>query len=478
MNLREIVATTFVTFAACGPSKPPVIGGNPGAQSPCGGLDDQACGRAKGLLAAATTFSNVRTELILDPTSSFAHGRGLVRTEDGAWSAIPTQCARPIATKSGSAVDASTVDFGFVGVAIGSTLLGADVDIAPHFSMGAEGGLHKVRLVAVAYVRDLDPQFFDASDEVGYTGEACACRNATHFVGAVKMGGMLAYDVAVREGEVHGKALEFFKAHFSAKDVSVTETRVGGLEVEGLDAQLGGVREGAARPLVFRVKNPVPVAYAVYPISDVCKFSFPAPEVTPAPLDFGEAPYGKEATRLVHVVNRAPFDLSATLGRHNVEIPARATIDLPVTWIPTGDAPGCEQQSREEAMVFVPRAQNIPATPKQHSVRVQQLVRTGKGAILRAEHVETGEKRTPDYAATVRDWSCPPDHVVAGCRAQSAGCGDKNKDCTADGYVLTAETSPVRNGCHFGCTGPTSLILASNFCKFDAVMECRLACPR
>jgi len=216
-------------IAACGGAKPAVLAAQ--NASVCAGLDDSACKRAKGLISAANAFSTMRTELILDPTSSFAHGRGLVRGADGLWTPIPTQCATPTAQKS-AGVDASQVDFGFVGIAIDNTVLGADVEIAPYFSGGAEAGIHKVRLVAVAYVRDLDPQFFDASDEVAYAGEACTCRNATHFIGSVKMGGMLSYDVTVREGEAHGKALDFFKAHFSAKEATIVETRVGGLEVD------------------------------------------------------------------------------------------------------------------------------------------------------------------------------------------------------------------------------------------------------
>src|SRR5581483_63597 len=173
--METLRALPFVVlFAACGAPATPVTPNSPGGKA-CGGLDDASCSRARGLLAAATTFSNVKTELILDPTSSFAHGRGLVRGEDGAWSAIPTQCARPTST-SAAQVDASTVDFGYVGIAVGSTLIGADVEVAPYFSGGGEAGLHKVKLVAVAYVRDLDPQFFDATDEIAYTGDACTCR--------------------------------------------------------------------------------------------------------------------------------------------------------------------------------------------------------------------------------------------------------------------------------------------------------------
>lgn len=463
------LAAVAVAFVACGPARPPVLAGDDG----CAGLAKEACGRAQGLLTAASAFSNVRTEYILDPTSSFAHGRGLTKGSEGLWKALPTQCAKPTAAAAGGrSVDASTIDFGFVGVAVDDTLLATDADITPFFSAGAQGGVHKVRLVAIAFVRDLDPQFFDATDEVAYESDACTCRGASHFVGAVKMGGLLSYDLTVREGEVHGKALDFFKARLATKDVTIVETRVGGLEVDGLESQLS--KDAAPKPLGFHVKSPVPIAYAVYPIADVCKFAFPEPEVSPVPLDFGDAPYGKEATRLVHVVNRASFDLVATLGKRTVDVPARGTADVPVTWVPMGDAPGCELQSREDSMVLTPKASGAPVVPRQHSIRLPQSVRTGRGTVVQADHVDTGEARRPDYSATARDWTCPPDRVVAGCRTQSAQCGDKNRDCTSEGYTLVAE--PRGNGCHFGCTGPTSILTASNWCRFDAVMECRLAC--
>jgi hypothetical protein len=127
-------------------------------------------------------------------------------------------------------------------------------------------------------------------------------------------------------------------------------------------------------------------------------------------------------------------------------------------------------------MVLLPKASGAPVVPRQHSVRLPESLRTGKGTIVQADHVDTGEKRRPEYATTQRDWTCPADRIVAGCRTQGAQCGDKNHDCTSDGYTLTAETRG--NGCHFGCNGPNSILTASNFCRFDAVMECRLACAK
>ncbi|CAN5350086.1 hypothetical protein BH09MYX1_BH09MYX1_37940 [soil metagenome] len=461
----------IASIFACGPGlKSPI---DATTKDGCGNLNNDACGRAKGLLAAANAFSNVEHSYLLAATSSFAPGRGLARGATGTWSALPTACARTPPDQG--KVDAATVDFGFIGVSIDSVLLSADADVSPLFSAGGSAGQHTLRLVAIAFVRDLDPQFFDASEEITYASDSCACRNATHFVGAVKMGGMLAYETTVREGEVHAKALEFVKAKLSAKGAAITETRVGGLEVEGLETIFGdNVQDAASRPLAFTVKNPVPLAYSVYPISDVCKFAFPEPEVGPTPVEFGDVGYGKEATKLLHVVNRASFPVTATLGKRVVDIGAHESIDLPVSWIPTGDASGCDNQAKEEDLVFVPKDPSTPASPKKQSVRLVEHVQTGRTVQVRAEPIDTGSGRSPDYAATERDWHCPADYTIANCRSQAEKCGDAGKPCGTQGYTVNAETK--ENGCHFGCKGPSSLLVGSNSCKFDAVMECKLKC--
>ena len=466
-----IAALVSVSVFSCSPGvKNPV---DVTTKEGCGNLNTDACSRAKGLLAAANAFSNVEHSYLLDATSSFAPGRGLSKGESGTWTALPTACAK--SPPDGNKVDGTTVDFGFVGVSIDSVLLSADADVSPMFSAGGSAGQHTVRLVALAFVRDLDPQFFDATDDVSYTGDACACRTATHFVGAVKMGGMLAYETTIREGEVHAKALEFVKAKLSAKGAAITETRVGGLEVEGLASILDDTaKDAASHPLTFKVKNPVPLAYAVYPISDVCKFAFPEPEVSPSPVDFGDVGYGKEAQKLLHVVNRAAFPITATLGKRTVDIGAHESVDMTVSWIPTGEASGCDAQSREEDLVFTPKDASTPAVPKKQSVRLVERVRTGRTTQVRAEPIDTGSGRSPDYAATERDWQCPADYTIANCRSQAEKCGDGQKPCGTQGYVVSAETK--ENGCHFGCKGPTSLIMGSNACKFDAVMECKLKC--
>jgi hypothetical protein len=478
--VRRLFALVAIAGALGGcPSRPlvPPGGAIAGATPACGGLDGNACGRARGLLSAASAFSDVKHEIILDPTSSFAPGRGVQRGEDGTWSATTTACARPHARPSSTAaVDATTIDFGFVGVAVDSVLLAADADLGTYIGGGASASMHRLRLVAIAYVRDLDPQFFDATDDVSYADAACACGRATHFVGAVKMGGMLSYEIDVRAGEVHGRGLDFFRARLEANDARVAETRVGGLEVEGLDAALRGVG-GAAGALSFRVPTPVPIAYAVYPVADVCKLAFPEPEITPAPLDFGEVAYGASATRLMHVVNRASIDLFAHYQDKIIDVPAYASLDIQARWAPQGEATGCEALVREEAIVFTPRDPRAPVTPKQRSVRVVEQVRAGRPNVVQRVHVDTGESRAPDYAKTIRDVACPADYVVAACRTENAQCGNDGGACVQNGYALTSTMSG--NGCHFGCSGPSAILpFTPNYCRFDAVAECRLRCAR
>jgi hypothetical protein len=336
-------------------------------------------------------------------------------------------------------------------------------------SAGGEASEHKISLVAVAFVRDLDPQFFSASDDVSFGGESCSCGRASHFVGSVKLGGLISYEMRVRAGEVHGHALDFVRAKIAAGDARITQTVVGGLEIDGLENAAA-----SKKPLGFHVKTPVPIAYAVYPLADVCKFAFPAPEVSPESLDFGEVPEGREETRLVHVVNRAAIDLRATLGERTFAVPALGSADVPLSWRPSLSTAGCQVQTREDTLQFFPRDESAPVTPKTQSARVVSRVRTGKATFARHEHVDSGSGRKPDYASTHREWSCPPDYAVASCRTEKTQCSDGK--CTTDGYAVNAE--PGANGCRFGCKGPEGIIpgLSSNFCRFDAQMECRLRC--
>lgn len=441
----------------------------------CAGLAPAECGRAKGLLAVASGFGNVKHEYLLDAQSTIAPGRGVQRGEGGAYSVLPTRCARERGTDNAAPnVDASTIDFTYVGVAIDSMLVAADADLTPWLSAGGEASEHKISLVALAFVRDLDPQFFGASEDVAFGGEGCTCGRATHFVGAVKMGGVLSYEMRVRAGELRGRALEFVKSRIAAGDARVTQTMVGGLEVSGMD-KLGNLAAGSAPPtLDFKVKNPVPVAYAIYPLGDVCKFAFPAPEVAPEVVDFGDVPYEKEETKLLHIVNRASLDLRASIGDRTFAIPALGSADVPLSWKPTGETTGCEIQTRDHTLQFYPRDADAPVVPKTQSARIVSRVRTGKPSFRRHEHVDTGVSRKPDYAGTRREWTCPEDYAVSACRTEKPQCGDGK--CASDGYAVNAE--PVANGCRFSCKGPEGLLpgLSSNYCRFDAVMECHLRC--
>ncbi len=426
---------------------------------------------AAGLLAAATVFSSVRHEFILDPTSSFAPGRGLEKREGGLWEALPTECARSKRGAAAPRVDPATIDFGYVGVAIDSSLVGLDADLTKFFGAGFEVSTRTLRLVAIAFARDLDPQFFEASDEVGFTEGGCACARATHFVGAVKLGAMLSYETTANAFEVHGNALDFFKAKLAAKDETVKERRVGVLEIDGLAA----LDAESKHPPTFRVKEAVPLAYSVYPIADVCRFALPAPDVAPALVDFGDVPYGAEATRLVHVQNRAAIDLLAIHEGRNFAVPARGSADVPIAWRPRGDAVGCEAQTREDTLLFVPRDGSVTVVPTQQAVRLAMHVRAGRPTSRQIERIDTGEHRKPDYGKTSRETACPADYAPRACTIENARCADKTGVCKGDGYAVVSTLTAT--GCHFACSGPDALV-TSQFCRFDAVTECGLRCAR
>lgn len=473
-RLSIAAAASALAMAACpgAPAHPTPEGKPDAAAGParaCAALAGGACATATGLVRAATGFGNVRHEYLVDPESALATGRGAERARDGSFTLLPTRCAVP-AAEHGAKVDASTIDFGFVGVSVDRRLVSADADLTPYLSAGGAHEKHTVSLVAIAFVRDLDPQFFGASPDVTFRENACACGRATHFIGAVKLGGMLAYQMEATSAEARGRALDFVKARLSTAGARVTETRVGGLEVDGLDPT---DPKGKGR-VSFRVKNPVPIAYAVYPLADVCRLSFPEPEVGPDHLDYGTVPYGQEQSRLVHIVNRAPFELSAVVGRRMYPVPAQGTADLPLAWEPAGDVTGCEEQTREEVVEMFPADPDAPITPRARTAKVSMHVRTGRGTVTRSEHVDSGEGYKPAYAQTKREWSCPADYRPAACRIDRAICGDG--PCKSHGYAAVAE--PTADGCRFSCSGPTGLIpgLSNHFCRFDATMECRLRC--
>ncbi len=451
-------------LAAC-PGRAPEI---PSAVSgSCGGLPALECRRAEGLLAASRVFSSVRHDLLLDATSSLAPGRGVEREASGLHKLVPTACAEARAPASAD-VDASTIDFSYVGLAVDQTLVSLDADLAPYLAAGAEGSQVRLRLVAIAFVRDKDPQFFRAADAVTYENDACACGGATHFVGSVKTGGMLSYEVTLRSGEVHGTALQLFRERIAHASAGVTQTQAGGLEVEGIEAQLGA---STPRPLAFRVKNPVPIAYALYPVRDVCRFALPAPDVSPSLVDFGDVPYGKAGQRLVHVVNRASVDVYAEHDGNTYAIPAQGSLDVPISWRPKGESAFCEVQAREETLVFTPRDGSAPVVPRQQSVRLVERVRTGKPAVEVRQRVDSGEGRKPNSAASAREVACPADYVLEACTVEGAQCGGGS----CEKYQL--EASAKAGGCRFACRGPDSVLFGTNFCRFDGVAACRLRCP-
>jgi hypothetical protein len=185
-------------------------------------------------------------------------------------------------------------------------------------------------------------------------------------------------------------------------------------------------------------------------------------------------PYDKEETKLLHIVNRASLDLRASVGDRTFAIPALGSADVPLSWKPSGETAGCEIQTRDHTLQFYPRDADAPVVPKMQSARIVSRVRTGKPTFRRHEHVDTGVSRKPDYAGARREWTCPDDYAVSACRTDKPQCGDGK--CTSDGYAVNAE--PIPNGCRFSCRGPEGLLpgFSSNFCRFDAVMECHLRC--
>src|SRR5262249_35153507 len=140
----------------------PELGGPGGAG--CTGLTATDCGRARGFLSAASAFGNVRHEYLLDPTSAMVPGRGVERSDSGSFAVLPTRCASErvpaSSSSSGSAspspssvaakVDASTVDFSYIGVAVDQALVAADADLAPWLSAGGEASERRISLIAVA----------------------------------------------------------------------------------------------------------------------------------------------------------------------------------------------------------------------------------------------------------------------------------------------------------------------------------------
>jgi hypothetical protein len=495
---RAGILALAMALSGC-PSAPP-LPGMPAASAraasqrpPLPACGTAKCTGAQSLMAAMSAYGNVRHDFLLDSASSLSPGRGLERHADGTYTPVPAACARPkqapapkaaagerplVSGKAPAAAGAREIDFRYVGVAVDSVLVGGDVDLAGYFGAGGSIDKRRVRLVAMALVSDDDPQFFEATEDVtpAASGGACGCGRATHFVGAVKRGAMVSYELDVTAGEAHGSALSFIKARLEKGDQAVTMTTVGGLRLSGLDlaAAKPTVAAGPAE-LRFEVTQAVPIAYAVYPVADVCRFALPEPEIAPLPLDLGVVPYGSAASRPVHIVNRAAVDVKVVAAGREVDVPAFGSIELPLVWSPDGNTVGCERRTKEEPIVVRARDPRAPVTPRERTVLVPLQVTTGMPTFSKHEPVATERARAPDYNKASVDWTCPAGYVVEQCETQLARCLSPSHSCMSDGYRLTADENG-QLGCRFRCTGPKSTLWGDNGCEYTAAMTCALWC--
>jgi hypothetical protein len=420
-------------------------------RAPCASLGPSSCETARALTVAAATYADELHDDLL-AGARVSSGTTLARTAEG-WRVLPVECAR--ARRSRARIDPGVVDYAFVGVAVDATLVSADADIGPLLARSH----HDVRLVAIAFVRDLAPPSFDRGASLVETPSGgCSCGEAAYFAGATKYGAMVSFAFDAPPGPSHVRALDFVSAALGDARRGVRESRIGSMTIDGLPRFLRGE---AAVPLAFHVTDPQPIAFAVSSIAELC--DFPAPEVSPSPLDFGVAPYGTEAHRSVHVVNRAPFDLEAILGSSTFVLPASGAIDIPLRWTPDGDAPGCETQTRDEAIPFA-RVGSRAGGGAPRAARVLETIRTGRPTVARTERVELARPKL-DLASTVRDWTCPRDFVRTSCRAENVAPRERQE--------AIAEPRG-EDACHFACPAQ---ILPDHLCRFDAVMECALHCP-
>ncbi|WP_437937512.1 hypothetical protein [Sorangium sp. So ce341] len=467
------------------------------------------CSQAGALLEAARAFSDVRHDYLLDTSSAMVPGRGLSRSAAGVFSPVGVACAQPKAATPAPAVAGATaapgatsapgatasaaaqggpapgegeraIDFRYVGIAVDSVLVGADVDLPAYFSAGGTLDRRRLRLVAMALVADEDPQFFDPTESVvPAPGGGCACGRATHFIGAVKRGAMVAYETDVTAGEAHGTAIGLFKARIEAGDRRVTMTSVGELAIEGVEgAPVAGAKGGgqAFGALRLEVKKAVPLAYAIYPVADVCRFSLAEPEITPQPVDLGVVPYGATGTAQALITNRAQVDIRVTHGERTVEVPAHGSAELTFSWAPEGATAGCERQTRRDTFVVQPKDAASPVVPRERAVVVPLQVTTGMPTFSKHEPIATETGRSPDYGRASVDWTCPAGYVVDQCEPQLSSCLSSTGSCNAEGYRLTAEATADGRGCAFRCTGPSSSIWGDHGCAYTAAMVCRLGC--
>lgn len=421
----------------------------------CPTLDAAACERAHALAVAASTYADEEHDYVF-PSARISGDAALARTGEG-WRALPFTCDRP--RRAPPQLDLAATDYAFVGVAVDDTLVSADADVGPILAR-PEPSPHEVALVAVAFVHDRASSTFDRGENLleRPSGE-CLCNDASHFAGPTRYGAVLAYAFRAPRREPHARAIDVVRRALVDPGASVREVRKGAMAIDGLARFLAG---DAAVPLAFHVMTAEPVAYAAVPIGDLCDFA--TPELSPSPLDFGVAPYGTEARRTVHAINRSSVDLEAILGASTIRLPAGGSADLPLRWTPDGDAPGCETQTRDEAIPFLRVGGTTP-----RSARVLETVRTGRPTVERAEHIEpppTGRDRV-GVGASVRDWTCPRDFVRTSCSVTNA-----------DGLDVAAEPRG-KDSCHFECRGPAGSHAQTrrDSCRFDALMSCSLRCP-
>ena len=448
----SVVASVTLATACAHAPRTSHAGSDP---PPCATLDAAQCARARALALAASTYADEAHDYVL-AQEGIASGAALARTNEG-WRALPSACAR--AKPRAPALDVDVIDYAFVGVVVDGSLVSADADVAPFLASAPPDG-HEASLVAMALVHDRAPPELDRGPAlVEAPSGACTCEGATHVAGAPRYGALVAYSFRAERpggwlsrGDVHVRAIDLVVAALGDPHRSVRESRIGGLAIDGLDRTLAG---GAKGPLAFRVTDPQRIAYVAAPLAELC--DFPAPEVSPSPLDFGVAPYGTAVERTVHVVNHAPTALRALLGASTFVLPARGTLDLPLRWTPQGDAPGCETQTRDEAIPFL-----RPNGTTARAARVLETVRTGRATVSRTEHVEPSPPKL-DLDSAARDWSCPHDFVRTDCHAESTGT-----------YAVVAEPRGD-DSCHFACRGP-SAPGRHPLCRYDATLDCALHC--
>jgi hypothetical protein len=279
---------------------------------------------------------------------------------------------------------------------------------------------------------------------------------------------MVAYDVDARVLDDRVPLATAFRAALLDARASVRETRIGDLALDGLG-------RGHSITFAIRALAPSPIAHDAIPVADLCASALATPTVVPAPVDFGETPYGHTSRRVARISNDGDVPMRALRGTETIAIPARSAVDVSLEWKPEGDALGCETQTRDETLVFLRDVPDgiSPSPVHEQSAVIHERVRTGRETITDTDRIDTAGRHEPDFEkATSHDVACPPDFVVTSCKADKRVCSDVAHDCSGDGYAAVA--SIKGNGCHFACKGPAADPRAT--CRFDAVTECRLAC--